>query len=553
MGDIRDLNRRLGELRTERSSWWQHWQELSQNLLPVNGRFFVTDRNRGLKRYNSIYDSTGGDAVNVLVAGMMSGMTSPSRPWFSLTLADRDVMKVQSVKVWLNQVTGTIQEVFAKSNVYRALHGIYEELAVFGTASSFMADDYKNIIHMQSFTIGEYSIDTDWKGDVVTLYREFQKTVGAIVKEFGYTNCSPNVQALFDKGALGAWITIVHAIEPRADRDREYGKPGSKNMPWKSCYFERDIQDKYLRESGFKSYPCVSPRWKITGTDVYGTSPGMYALGDVKALQTGEFRKMQAIDYKANPPLQVPSYLKNRELEIFPGGINYYDASSAVQGIKTAFEVQLDIRELLMSQQDIRHRINSAFFKDIFLMISSQPANGQMTATEVAARNEEKMLMLGPVIERLSNELLDPLVETVFERLLTGGLLPPPPQELQGHDLNVEYTSILAQAQKSISVAGIDRFVTNMGQLATIKPNVLDNFDEDKWAEIYSDKLGVDPELMIAGEQVALIRQQRSQAQAQQQKQEAILQASQAAHNLGNISSTPGNLVSDTIQKIQTR
>lgn len=545
---IKLLNSRWGALKQERSSWFAHWSDVSANLLPVNGRYFVGDRNRGFKRHNAIYDSSGTRALRVLAAGMMAGMTSPSRPWFRLSVTDTDLMTSQPVKVWLNVVTDKVGDVMAKSNVYRVLHSMYEELGAFGTASALIAEDYHNIIHLHPFTAGEYAIATDWRGNVVTLYREFDKTVGEIVGEFGLDNCSSVVKSAYQRGNLDSWITLIHAIEPRADRDTT--KKDSINMPWKSVYFERSSGcKKVLRESGYKTFPCVSPRWQTVGGDIYGISPGMEALGDIKQLQAEQFRKSQAIDYQANPPIAVPSSMKNREIELFPGGVSYYDASSGTQGIKTAYEVNLNLQTLLLDIQDVRTRINGAFYSDLFMMISQQ--DGRMTATEVAARNEEKMLMLGPVVERLNNELLDPLVETIFERLLTANLLPPPPEELQGHDLNIEYVSMLSQAQKAVSTNSIDRFVMSLGQIATLRPDVLDNVDTDYWAEIYSDNLGVDPQLILAGDKVALIRQQHAQAQQQTQKQEAMNQASQVLKNIGQTSTQPGTAAGDALAMMQ--
>lgn len=546
---IKLLSQRWGALKKERSSWMGQWMEVSANLLPVNGRYFISDRNRGFKRFNSIYDSTSTRALRILSAGMMSGMTSPSRPWFRLSVSDKDLMQYQPVKVWLNAVTDQVGDVMSRSNLYRVLHSMYEELGAFGTSAALIAEDYKNVIHLHPFTIGEYAISTDWKGDVTTLYREFDNTVGAIVKEFGLENCSSAVKSAYQRGTLDQWITLVHALEPRTDRDPN--KKDAINMPWRSVYFEKSSTNKtVLRESGYKSFPCVCPRWQTVGGDIYGVSPGMEALGDIKGLQSQEFRKLLAIDYQSNPPIQVPSSMKNRETELFPGGVSYYDVQSGSQGIKTAYEVNLDIRNLLASQQDTRQRVNAAFFSDLFMMISQQDT-GRMTATEVAARNEEKMLMLGPVVERLNNELLDPLVETVFERLLSANLLPPPPEELQGHNLNIEYVSMLSQAQKAVSTNSIDRFVGNLGQIAQLRPDVLDKFDPDHWADLYSDKLGIDPELILPGEQVAMVRQQRAQQQQQAQQQEALMNASQTAKNLGQTSTEPGTASGDLLNKMQ--
>jgi len=177
---------RWGYLKTERASWFTHWQEISTRLLPRAGRFFVQDRNKGNKRHNQIYDSTATQALSVLAAGMMSGMTSPARPWFRLTTGDDDLDAYPPVKVWLDQVSRLMLKIFQSSNTYRALHTMYEELGAFGTGVSIMSDDFRSVIHHHPLTAGEYALTTDWRGDVTTLYREFQKTVAQIVKEFGY-------------------------------------------------------------------------------------------------------------------------------------------------------------------------------------------------------------------------------------------------------------------------------------------------------------------------------------------------------------------------------
>ncbi len=521
---------RWSALQTERSSWVTHWQEISDYLLPRSGRFMTTDRNKGERRHNNIYDSTGTRALSVLAAGMMAGMTSPARPWFRLTTSDPGLDESSAVKKWLADVQRLMLSVFAKSNTYRSLHGMYEELGGFGTGASIVLPDYKNIIHHHLLTTGEYAIATDNNGAVCTLYREFDKTVGEIVGEYGKENVSQTVRNLFDRGNLDAWVTLVQAIEPRKDRDPS--KRDSKNMAWKSVHFELGGETgKYLRESGFKAFPGVVPRWAVSGGDIYGNSPGMEALGDIKQLQHEQLRKAQCIDYKTKPPLQMPASMKNREVNMLPGGTSYVDMAAPNSGIKTAFEVNLDLSHLLMDIQDVRERIRGSFYADLFLMLANNQ-NTRMTATEVAERHEEKLLMLGPVLERLHNELLDPLIEMTFDRMLEAGIVPPAPPELQGMQLNVEFVSMLAQAQRAVATNSIDRFVGNLGAVAQFKPEVLDKFDADQWADAYADMLGVDPELIVPSENVAMVRQQRAQMQEAAQQSAMLEQGSNTAKNM---------------------
>lgn len=540
------LLQRWGALKTERSSWFSHYKEISDYLLPRSGRFFVEDRNRGQRRHNNIYDSTGTRALRVLGAGLMGGATSPARPWFRLATADKELMASEPVKVWLNDVTRLMFDVFQRSNTYRTLHHMYEELGAFGTGASIVLDDFDKVIHHYPLTTGEFCIAQNYRGDITTLYREFQKTVGELVTEFGYKNCSLTVRNLFDRGSLDQWVPIIHAIEPRSDRDPS--KLDSRNMAWKSIYFETGTDEsKYLSESGFKEFPALVPRWATSGGDIYGNSPGMEALGDIKQLQHEQLRKAQGIDYMTKPPLQVPTAMKNHEVDTLPGGISFVDVATPHGGIRTAFEVRLDLDHLLGDIQDVRGRIRETFYTDLFLMLANQ-TDARMTATEVAERHEEKLLMLGPVLERLHNELLDPLIEMTFSRMLAAGAVPPPPPELHGMDLNVEYVSMLAQAQRAVATNGIDRFVGNLGAMAAFKPEVLDKFDSDKWAEAYSDMLGVDPELIVADDKVALIRKSRAQAQQAAQQAAMTNQAADTAQKLGSVDTGGKNAATDIMQ-----
>jgi hypothetical protein len=521
---------RWGQLRTERASWWGHWQEISTYILPWNGRYFRQDRDKGIRRNNQIYDNTGIRALRTLGAGLMAGATSPARPWFRLGTHDPALNQAQPVKLWLAEVAERMHAVFQKSNTYRALQQVYEEMGAFGTGASIVLPDFATVIHHYPLTIGEYAIATDWQGNVNTLYREFEKTVAEMVKEFGLDNCSPTVQSLYSTGQLGAWIPIIHAIEPRSDRDPS--KKDARNMEWGSWYFELSGEsDKCLRESGFKQFPAVVPRWSVAGGDIYGNSPGMEALGDIKQLQHEQLRKAQGIDYQTNPPLQIPDGLKNRDVERLPGGITFRP-DGASSKIETMFDVELNLGELLNDIQDVRQRIQRSFFSDIFMMLANS-TNPQMTATEVAERQEEKMLMMGPVLERLNNELLFPLIESTFMHMAQMNALPPAPPELAGMDLNVEFISMLAQAQRAIGTNSVDRFVGSLGTVAQMKPDVLDKFDSDAWADAYSDMLGVDPKLVLANEQVTMIRNSRAAAQAAQAKIAAAQQASAAAKNFG--------------------
>jgi len=545
------LFRRKSELELERSTWINHWKELNQFILPRSGRFFITDRNRGDKRHNKIYDNTATRALRVLGAGLMSGATSPARPWFRLATGDPEKMKSEAVRVWLSDVTRQILKTFSLSNTYRSLHTMYEELGVYGTGAAIMMDDFETVSHMLNLNCGEYYLAANWKGDVDTMCRYFEATVENLVRQFGYNNCSTAVKNNYDRGNYGVWQPVMHIIEPRHDYDST--KRDTKNMPWKSTYFEPQASAVgVLRESGMREFRALTPRWNVRSGDVYGDSPGMETLGHIKEAQHNKLMKATAIDYQVRPPLQIPTTLKNSSQKRLPGGEYYYDQTTQGGGVRSAFEVRLDLNALQNDIMDIRAQINESFYKDLFLMLSSDAAlSGKLTATQVAEIHEEKLLMLGPVIERLHNELLQRLVDMHFTRLLETGLLPPPPEEMQGEDLNVEFVSILAQAQRSVNTNSIDRLVSNIGAIAQYKPGILDKFDEDEYVDMYADMLGVDPSLIVPDDKVALIRKARADEQRAQMQAAQLANTADAASKLAQAPTDGKNALTDVMSQLQ--
>jgi hypothetical protein len=544
MTDIRTREKALTRaklLKDSRSKGWDgHWRSVSDNLLPRQSRFLTTDRDRGGDRNQNIIDSTGTRANRVLSAGMMAGMTSPARPWFQLATPDPALNDYHEVKAWTSDVRRILLRIFAKSNTYNMLHGMYRELGGFGTGCSVLMDNYDRVIHHNPMTVGEYSLGINHEGFVDKVAREFELTVEQAAGQFGKQNLSASHRSALDTGNYNSKVKVLHVIEPNADRDPAY--KDAKGKPFKSCYWDmanEDTNHGLLGEGGHSFFRALCPRWDVLWGDTYGVSPGMEALGDLLQLQHDQLRKGKAIDYQTDPPLQVPLALKGSDADFLPGGISYYDGNTGSQGVRAAFQVTLDPSVLLEDIRDVRERINSAFYADMFLMIAQ--ADKGMTATEVAERHEEKLLMLGPVLDRLHTELLEPLVSNTFNRAMETGILPPPPEALGDMPMQVEFVSMLAQAQKAISVNAVDRWMGHMGMIAqaTGDTSVFDKFDGDKSAERYADQLGVDPDLVVPDDKVAAIREQRAQLVAQQQQAAAMEQMAKSTQALGGVQTGP--------------
>lgn len=559
--------RRVTALENERSSWFNHWKQISEVLIPRGSRFFYTDSNRGDRRDYDILDDTATGALTVLAAGMQSGMTSPARPWVRLETDDEKLMNNANVSRWLDGVTRKILNIFARSNVYRALHDMYEQLGAFGTAACIVLPDYDNVIHCYPLVIGEYVLGANDKNVIDTLGRKFQMTVGQIVKQFvipkqsnqdpeqaknwDWSNVSSQIKNSWMNHEEDVWIPLFQLIEPRWKRDPSKSDP--KNMPWSSTYIEVSGDgDKVLHESGYRRFPVLAPRWQASGNDVYGsTCPGMRALGGIKQLQFEHMRKGQAIDYQVNPPLQVPTSLKNQDSDFLPSGVTYYDAMAGNAGkIQSAFDVRLDLQHLLLDIQDVRQLINRAFFADVFLAMQSRVTGSPITARQVQEEHEEKLLMLGPVVERQQNELLSPLVDMTFEFCAEAGVFDEPPEELQGVELKLEFVSVLAAAQRATAMAGVDRLISSAASIAAAKqdPSVWDTINTDAAIAKAASYLGVDPEIARGDEEIAQIRDARAQAQAAQAKAAQAQQAAETAKTLASAPMNSENALTNVVQ-----
>lgn len=549
----RKLQKRFEALKAERGEWMARWRDIGDFIRPGGFREMRSDANRGDNKHTKIINFTPIEAARTLASGMMAGITSPSRPWFRLTIeGPTSLSEAPGVKAWLSECEKTLREDLARSNIYKALHLVYADLGPFCTAALLVEEDGEDGARAYVFPVGSYVLATSPRGDVDTIIRETTYTVAQLVKDFGRERCSEAVQRMYDDGQLDARIGVCHAVMPQ--RDYEEGVVGPRGFPWTSCWWEdgSPVDAGFLRESGYRERPIMCPRWEVTGEDVYGRGPGFAAIGDCKALQLLERRSAQAVDKVVTPPMAAPTAAQHATLSLIPGGVSFVDGLGAGQALRPAYEVNpaaVNVFELKIERHE--RRIRKAFFADLWLMLSE--STGQMTAREVSERREEKLLQLGTVLEALNDELLDPIIDRFFAIALRQGRLPPPPDELQGVELKVEYISIMAQAQKLLATTGLERIAVFVGNLAGLRPEVLDKLDVDQLVDELADALGVPPAIIRADEAVAALREARAQAQAQQVAVQQGAQAAQTAKTLADTSLEDTNALTEMLRGVGVR
>jgi hypothetical protein len=451
----RHCERRLTALDRERASWFAHWRELSEYILPRRGSFIgATARsNRGAKQNGKLLDSTAMLAARTMASGLMAGVTSPARPWFRLGLANPEVSAIPEVRAWLDVVTELMFRVFARSNLYNALAVAYEELGVFGTAAVIVVEDAKETVRAYPLTAGEYWLGASERLTVNTLYRSLTLTSFQLVERFGRDAVSTPVRERYDRGEWDGEVEVVHCIEPNVAVDEGNGRGGRPvgrevGPPWplRSVWFERHgAEDALLHVGGYEEFPAFCPRWHLIGNDVYGRSPGMEALPDARSLQRMQQRFAEALDKMVNPPMVAPPSLRGERLSQKPGTVTYVP-DTAGQTFRPAYDLKLPLDQMTAAIRDRQQAVRAAFYADLFLMATH--LEEVRSATEIAERREEKLVMLGPVLERLHDDLLEPLIGRVFQIMSRAGQIPPPPfDEMYGLRLQPEYESPMRAMQ----------------------------------------------------------------------------------------------------------
>ena len=553
--DAQYFAKRFIALKKRRSSYLDTWREVSDHMLPRRSRFLVTDaRNPGSQRNNKILNESPTRSLEVLAAGMVTGITSPSRPWFKLTLAEKEIEAEPEVKEWMYEVERRVYDVFARSNIYNCLAEDYRDISAFGTTALLIEEDDVEVIRGYVQPIGSYCIDVNASGKVEVFYREFLMTVEQVVSLFGHDACSSSTKSLYDRGDYAETITVVHAVE--RNRNLRVDRDDSDGMPFVSVWYEdQNHENRFLRRSGYRQFPVMAPRWTVTGEDVYGSScPGVNALPACKMLMQIERRAGQIIDKTTSPTLMIPAELRNQaggaDVRL-AGGVMYVSqiGAKAEPVYVPPWEAY---RQLSEYRAIVERRIGAMFYADLFAMFAQM--DNTMTAREVEERHEEKMLQLGPLLEQVHAELLRPLIERTITIMLNRGLLPPIPESLEGREILPKFISILAQAQQLASVLQIERLYRFVGEMAgVVGPQVLDKCDWEGTLEEYARTLGVPPVVLRSEEEMQEIVAQRQQAAQMQQAAEMAKVARDTAAAGKDAAATevaPNNPYGDLMRRI---
>lgn len=534
------------------------WYEIAGLCMPHRSRQLV-ERHRAKDRSASskatLWDGHSLRAVEVCANGMLTGLSSRSRPWFKPSLIDEDLMDYHPVRTWLDDTAKLVYAALAMSNFYEAALSVYTELAGFGTGANVMQGDVQSISVNHPLTVGEYGISTGENGRPNGLARTFALSTRQMVERFvadrfdrrelHWERVTNPVKAAWDAGNYEQFFTVHQLIE----QNPAYvpGRIGAVGQPYRSLKWEQGQNDKrvFLSIEGYRDQPFQSPRWETIAGETWGTGRGKRALADMRALQLQAKRKGEATDMAVKPPTWGPPTLDR--FSMLPGQHTALAVADMQVGIKPVYEIPYQVLAAVGEDvKDARTAVDRQFYVDLFMAITNMDGVQPRNIEELARRHEEQLTQLGPVTDRVNAEFLQPAFDRIFGILAAGGLLPPPPPEIEGMDIQVDFTSVLTQAQKLLGISQTERAVSFVGNLAAAFPEAGDNLDVDAVVHDYWERSGApatglrDPKLRDA------MRAKRAEAQEAERiaaMMPAAKDGADAARLLSEADTGSGNLL----------
>jgi hypothetical protein len=536
---------RKAALMAERALYETDWRTVAEYVDPYAGRYLQQRTGtRRLPSRSKILNNTATRALRSMNSGFMGNHTSKARPWFVIGLpaAQKQVSEQADVRAWCDDVTQLIRDTLASSNFYTALPIFYNSRHLFGVGALCADEDPKDVVRWYSRNIGTYAVGFDNRGICDSLYYEFERTASQIQGEFGEDNLPQAVRDALANGRGDSKYMVQSLIEPNPNK--KPGVQGPLFRPFRQVYWiEGAAADMHgcLDMGGHYEMRALCSRWDVTG-DVYGPSPALDSLGDIKQLQYLEGEKLRLIDLLAKPPLALPDSMRNRSASLDPGSKTYLTPMQTQQQVGPMYTP--DARGLQAVQADIERverRIEAAFFVDLFRMLDFLDERTR-TAYEISERKEEKLTMLGPALESLTEETLDPAVTLTYASLQRAGRIPPVPQALDGIPLVIEYTSVMALALKAAGLGTIERTIGFAMQIAQANPNdpgALDKIDFDQAIDEFHSRAGSPARIVRSDEDVAARRAGREQ----QSKMQQMAQMAPAVKQMADAVKTAGEAV----------
>ena len=527
------VKKRLASMESNRGTWEDHWQEILDYVMPRKADV-TTVRAKGEKRTDVLFDSTAITANTLLAASLQGTLTSPSLPWFSIKLRDKQTNEDHNTQLWLEDTARRMYDAFNDANFNTEVHEMYLDLTSIGTGCLFVEehkDGFKdNGIHFKTLHINEFYIQENSNGFIDTVYRKYKMSARQAVQEFGEDNLGEKILEA-SKNKPEKEFVFIHAVEPSIDYKRATGKVATK-LKYHSCHVCQE--DKMVvRTGGYNEFPYLVPRWSKATGEIYGRSPSYNALPDIKTLNKAVEIGLKAWAKAIDPPLLVQDDGVIGRVRTTPAGITVIRNDGAIKPLQIGSNWQITD----MKETQLRTAIRQAYYSDQ-LQLQDGP---QMTATEVQVRYELMQRLLGPTLGRFQSEFLNPLIERVFGIMFRAGALLPPPENIQEAKMDIEYVGPLARSQRMEEAQAIDRLYQLAANVAQIDPSIMDNINHDEAIRMRATLLGVPKSIMVSRDDV----QEKREAQQQAAMEQQMLMAQQQQAQTGKMQAEAAKAVAD--------
>jgi hypothetical protein len=446
--------------------------------------------------------------------------------WHKLTSRDPALQDNIEVQAYLDEVTNILFQVrySPKANFASQAHENYMSLGAFGTGALFIDDIVGTGIRYKSIHLSEIYFAENYAGVVDKVNRKFELTARQAAQRFGYEALTDKMRTCLEKSPEQTF-EFIHCVKPNEEMKR--GRRDYRGMPFSSYYLALEGRQ-MMSENGYQSFPYAVSRYVTAPKEIYGRSPAMTVLPDIKMINEMSKTVIRAAHKIVDPPLLLQEDGVLQAFNTRPGALNYGGVDDqgrqVVQPLQTGARV--DIGMEMMEQR--RKVINDAFLITLFQILVDAP---NMTATEAMLRAQEKGALLAPTMGRQQSEMLGPMIERELDILARAGVLPPMPEAMieQGGEIEIEYVSPLNRAQRAEEGVAILRTLESIIPLAQYDPSVLMVFDPEMIARELSEINGVPAKILRSREQIEQMKmQQAEQAQAEQLLQAAPVVANSA-------------------------
>lgn len=513
-------------LKSERGKWESHWQDVADFVCPVRSNITNTT-SPGDKRVNKLVDNTAVRANERFASMLFSYMTRPDEQWFKLQSVHPEISKMEEVKAYFNRVEQAIMKNMYLSNFALEIHEDFLDLGSIGTSNIYIEAGDEYPLRFQNIPIRQYCIEESAYGQIDTVFHEFKFNAKQAVQKFGYDTVSDKIKECYDnpvKNQGSKRFTFLHCVTPR--RKVDHSKKGAMSMPFASYYIEVESK-KLLSESGYESMPYIVGRFMKDPDEIYGRSPAINALADIKMLNGMVNTMFRSAEKRCDPPMLVAdnSLLSSPR---FDAGSLLFIRGSMFQDKPIALDTKADVGLTLEMVQRVEKNVEETFYME---MSDELQDKKYMTATEVNNRRRNKLMQFAPMSARIQAEKLSKIVQRCYIILQEQGLLPEMPQILQQNpNYEISFVGQMALAMKTIDKVATQQTLGLVSEVAQVKPDVYDHFNFNEIIRNEALENGMTFGNLRTQEEVDQIRADR----AKQQEEEAQMRMAQQGADVVN-------------------